>query len=41
LESILAEEGQAEIICEFCSEKYSYNAKDLQNLLLSLKEKSN
>jgi molecular chaperone Hsp33 len=33
LESILDEDGQAEVVCHFCNEKYQYSGTDLENLL--------
>lgn len=33
LESILNEDGRAEIVCHFCNEKYEYDRSDLQSLI--------
>jgi molecular chaperone Hsp33 len=33
LESLLKEEGQAEITCSFCGEKYLFSAEDLQEII--------
>ncbi|MFC7443342.1 Hsp33 family molecular chaperone HslO [Laceyella putida] len=33
LESILAELGQAEVICHYCNEKYVFSSEDLQSMI--------
>lgn len=37
LEEILHEDGQAEVICQYCNKKYIYTAIDLQNMIDSKK----
>jgi len=36
LREILCEQGQAELICSFCGEKYQFSAQDLQNMIAEL-----
>jgi molecular chaperone Hsp33 len=38
LESMLAEEGKAEVVCHFCNEAYSFNASQLERLISKIKE---
>jgi len=38
LRDILKEQGQAELICSFCGERYQFSAQDLQKLLAELAE---
>lgn len=33
IESIINEDGQAEIVCQFCNKKYNFNKEELQKLL--------
>lgn len=36
VESLLEEQGHAELVCHFCNEKYHFNQSDLQNLLAAM-----
>ncbi|NBI30832.1 Hsp33 family molecular chaperone HslO [Chengkuizengella marina] len=33
LKKIITEDGQAEVVCHFCNEKYQFNAEDLEKLI--------
>lgn len=33
LKSIIEEDGEAEVVCQFCNEKYHFNKKELNNIL--------
>jgi len=36
IEDIIEEDGQAEVVCHFCNEKYQFNKEDLTQLLLDI-----
>lgn len=38
LESIIEEDGGAEVVCQFCNEKYQISKKELEQLLIEVKE---
>lgn len=38
LESIIEEDEQAEVICQFCNEKYNFKKEELENILYEVKE---
>lgn len=39
LESIIEEDGKAEVVCQFCNEKYNFNKDELTEILSEVKEK--
>ncbi len=38
LESIIVEDGEAEVVCQFCNEKYQINKQELEEILIEVKE---
>jgi len=40
IEDIITVDGQAEISCHFCGEKYQFNKTDLENVMTLIREKS-
>ncbi len=40
LESMIEEQGQAELVCRFCNEAYQFDREDLEQLLADVKTKS-
>ena len=41
IDDIIITDGQAEICCHFCGEKYQFDKKDLEEVILLITEKSN
>lgn len=39
LESLISEQGSAELTCQFCDNKYTFNKRELENLLKQAKSK--